>query len=398
MLYFCYLVVAWRYYEIADEWLAGGRVAKDHGSESRETPPARRNHATMATVAAHLGLSRATVAHVLNGRAEAQRIPYETQNRVREAARELGYRPNPSARAVRAGRFGNIALVQSLRHRYLPEELLYGVTTAIASKKLHLVMTQVTDSVINEETYLPQTMEALSADGVLVNRHAGFPQSFLDRIHELRVPAVFLNVRQEFDCVYPDEVMGGRLATEALLHLGHEHIAYIETEAATISHFSRNDRRTGYEQAMAAAGRTPDVRRIPQEWRPAGRSGAGIPCGVDARVEAARSLLANADRPTGVVAYEIAEAMALVHAAHHLGLRIPEDLSIVVFHHWIDDRFFLPFHTVCNVMAEVGMDAVNMLMEKIENPQIVFPARSVPVRMLEGATCLCPRGRSQSSF
>ena len=368
------------------------RVEKTHASgqdaeAGQETGPAtasRKGHATMATLAVHLGLSRATVTHVLNGRADEQRIRPETQRRVLEAAKEMGYRPNASARAVRAGRFGSVALIQSLLGAYLPGDLLYGVTQAIAEKNLHLVLTQVPDGVIGDESYLPHTMRELSVDGALINRHMGFPLPFLEQIHRLRIPAVSLNVQQEFDCVHPDEVMGGRLATEFLLRLGHERIAYVETSVSEEPHFSKHDRRAGYEQAMASAGRPPRVHQIPGSWRIAGQPD------VDARVEAALTLLTGPGRPTAVVAYELAEAMAVVNAAHHLGLQIPKDLSIIQFHHWIDDRFFLPFHTVYNAMAEVGAGAVGMLIDKIENPEIALPALVVPERLIEGATCLPP--------
>jgi len=208
----------------------------------------------------------------------------------------------------------------------------------------------------------------------------------------LRIPAVFLNVRQEFDCVHPDEVMGGRLATECLLCLGHERIAYADTPVTVEPHFSRADRRTGYEQAMATAGRRPHVHQIPQDWRLPEQLNIDAPPIGDARVEAARRLLSGPGRPTAIVAYEMAEAMAVVHAAHQSGLRVPEDLSIVVFHHRIDDSFFRPFHTVCNAMAEVGAESVSMLLEKIESPETPYPARSVAMRLLDGASCLPPRG------
>ena len=224
----------------------------------------------MATVAAHLGLSRATVTHVLNGRADEQRIRPETQRRVLEAAQEMGYRPNASARAVRAGRFGSVALIQSLLGAYLPGPLLYGVTQAIAEKDLHLVLTQVPDGVIGDESYLPHTMRELSVDGALINRHVGFPLPFLEQIHRLRIPAVSLNVQQESDCVHPDEVMGGRLATEFLLRLGHERVTYMETAVSEEPHFSKHDRREGYEQAMASAGRPPRVHQIPGDWHTPG--------------------------------------------------------------------------------------------------------------------------------
>jgi DNA-binding LacI/PurR family transcriptional regulator len=346
-------------------------------------PTARTARPTIATIAAHMGLSRATVTHVLNGRADEQRIRPETQKRVLDVAREMGYRANASARAVRAGRFGNVALVQSLLGQYLPAELLYGLTTAIADKDLHLVMTQVPDPVINDDTYLPHAMRELSADGVLISRHGAFSQDFRERMQQLGIPAVFLNVKQESDCVHPDDLAGGRTAAEYLLGLGHERIAYVEM-ATPLEHYSQVDRRAGYREAMAAAGRAPWVHALPEDWYAADEPT------VDQRLKSARALLARADRPTAVVAYELPEAMAVERAAHLLGLRVPEDLSILVFHNRIESRYSLPFLTVSNVMEEVGSQAIAMLLEKIQAPERSLPERAVPMTVLGGATCLPP--------
>lgn len=348
--------------------------------QTRTSPP------TIATIGAHMGVSRATVTHVLNGKAVEMRIRPETQRRVLEVAQELGYRANTSARAIRAGRFGNVALVQSLCGQYLPNELLHGLTQAIADKDLHLVLTQVPDAVIDEESYLPHTMRDLSVDGVLINRHVGPTLPYLERIHRLRIPTVFLNVKQEFDCVHPDDVMGGRMAAEFLLRLGHERITYVDTVEPENQHYSKEDRRLGYEQAMRAAGKRPSTYSLPKDWQVADQPS------IDQRVEAAHRLLkARDNRPTAVLAYELAEAMAMVRAANMLGLRIPEDLSLIQFHHRVDDRFFVPIHTVCNAMERVGRKAVDMLLEKIERPDVPLPACVVPVTMLAGATCLPPR-------
>jgi LacI family transcriptional regulator len=346
----------------------------------------QRTHPTIATIAAQMGLSRATVTHVLNGRATEQRISPDTQQRVLKVAHDLGYRANAAARAIRASRYGNVALIQSLRGQYLPNELLHGLTKAIAARDMHLVLTEVPDPVITEESYLPRTMRELSVDGVLINRHVGFSTSYLDFIHRLGIPAVSLNVKQEFDCVHPDDLMGGRIATEFLLQLGHERIAYVDTEDPGNGHYSKQDRRLGYELAMAAAGKPPQVHLLPKDWRTPGRH-------EDQRIESARRLLIQDDGPTAVLAYELAEAMAVVHAAHLLGIRIPQELSLVQFHHWLDDRFFMPIQTVNNAMTEVGAEAVEMLQAKIANPSAALPAKVAPVRMMEGATCLPRRVR-----
>lgn len=375
-----------RYHELAPcQYRGNGDSLLPNEQKTKSATPGRSAHPTIATIAAHIGLSRATVTHVLNGRAAELRIRPDTQRRVLEAAQEMGYRANASARAIREGRFGNIALIQSTCGQYLPNELLNGLSRAIADKDLHLALTQVRETILNEETYLPHTMRELSADGVLINRHVGSSLPYLERIRRLRIPAVFLNVRQEFDCVHPDDLMGGRMATEFLLRLGHERIAYVDTDEPRNWHYSKQDRRQGYEETMRAAGKCPTVWLLPKDWQADGKPS------MDQRVESALRLLAGDDRPAAVVAYELAEAMAVVRAAYVLGLRIPEDLSLIQFHHWVDDRFFVPIQTVSNAMEQVGMSAVDMLLEKIENPDVPLPEKSIPVTMLEGATCMPPR-------
>ncbi|HEY3284200.1 MAG TPA: LacI family DNA-binding transcriptional regulator [Armatimonadota bacterium] len=343
------------------------------------------NHPTIATIAAHMGLSRATVTHVLNGRGTEQRIRPETQQRVLEVAQELGYRANASARAVRAGRFGSVALIQSQVGQYLPVELLYGLTTAIAARDLHLVLTEVPDVDASGDSYVARAMRELSVDGVFVNRHGGAPPPYLERIRDLRIPAVFLNSKQAYDGIHPDDLSGGSMAVEYLLRLGHERIAYVETEPRYSPHYSEGDRRLGYEQAMISAGRAPRVHRLPADWR---GPGSGT---VDQRVEAVLELLTGLDRPTAVIAYELTESMAVVRAAHLLRLGVPRDLSLIHFHNRLDDRWFIPIHTVSNRMREVGEGAVDMLQRKIESPSEPVPTRVVPEVLLEGATCAAPR-------
>ena len=345
------------------------------------------SHPTIATIATHLGLSRATVTHVLNGRATEQRISAATQTRVLGAAQEMGYRANASARAVRAGRYGSVALIQSLRGQYLPPELLTGLMDAIATRDLHLVFSQVQDQIIQdqiieEETYLPQTIRQLAVDGVLLNRHLALPPDYLARIQSLRIPAISLNVKQEFDAVHPDDTQGGVLATEFLLALGHENIAFVDSDEPSNKHYSKHDRRAGYEQVVASAGKRGRVYLLPKTWH--------YENSEDKRITAAMALLREENCPTAVLAYEISEAMAIVHAAHRLGLHIPQDLSIVLFHNRLDDRFFLPFHTISNQMEQVGREGVAMLLEKMNNPTIPLSTRAIMPVLLKGMTCQPP--------
>ena len=63
------------------------------------------------------------------------------------------------------------------------------------------------------------------------------------------------------------------------------------------------------------------------------------------------------------------------------------------FHNGIDDRGFIPIHTVSNVMREVGEAAAAMLQQKIESPDQALPALAIPEVMLGGATCIPPANR-----
>ena len=356
------------------------RSSKSEDEASRPSGPP-----TIATLAAHLGLSRATVTHVLNGRAEEQRIRPETRERVLAVAAELGYRANASARAVRAGRFGSVALLQSRLGQYLPDELLSGLSAGLAAERLQLVLTEVPNVDVGGESLVARAMRELSVDGVLVNRHGGTPTAFLERIQELRIPAVFLNTKQAHDCVHPDDLGGGRLATGSPLSLGHRRIAYVGSEPVWIPHYSEADRLDGYASAMGEAGGEPVVCRLPFAWQAPG--GADD----DQRVLAALGLLSGERRPTAIVAYGLRESMAVLHAAQRLGLRLPSDLSLIHFHHRLDDQFGRPIHTVSNGMRPMGEAAVELLLEKIAHPERPLPPRVVPEQLLPGATCAPPR-------
>lgn len=340
---------------------------------------------TAATIATHTGLSRATVTHVLNGRAEALRIHPETQRRVLEAARELGYRPNASARSLLTGKFGNVAMLQSLRAAYLPAPLLLGMAEALSEHNMHLSLAEVPDNVMDEARYLPKSMRELSADGLIINRIVRLPESFIRAAQALQTPAIFLNVKQKDDCVHPDDLAGGRLAANHLLALGHRRILYVGAAVNEPEHYSEIDRRLGYEQEMQEAGVEPWLLRLPAD--PTTEQQALN----DPRVAVAREFLANASpRPTAIIAYEFAEAMAVLHAAHQLGLRISQDLSLLMFHSHRDHRICIPVTTISNSVRHVGQEAVRMLIEKIENPGLVLPSRAVPMELLTGGTCSRP--------
>ena len=339
-------------------------------------------HVTAATLAEHLGLAKTTVAQVLNGRGDRVRIRQETQQRILLAAREMGYRPNGSARAMRTGRFGCVALLQSLQLAYLPTALLLGLTTALSEQNIHLSLAETPDNVVEDASFLPKVVRELTADGLLINRLVDIPEHFVEKVHSLQTPSIWINTKQEFDAVHPDDSAGGRLAVEFLLDQGHTRIAFAGVEQQRAMHYSITDRETGYAQAMQAAGLTPQFFRVPWEIE------------AEDYVARSRAFLRSEAMPTAIIAYEMREAMTVLHAANQLQIRVPQDLSLVMFHWGMDPTAGLPITTVGNAIAQVGREAAYMLLKKIEQPDIDLPTLAVPVEFFVGGTCGPPHGRS----
>jgi LacI family transcriptional regulator len=342
---------------------------------------------TASKLAEHLGLSKATVTHVLNGHGAELRIKPETQKRVLQAAKELGYRPNVSARTMRTGRFGCAAFIQSLKSTYLPSDLMLGVLDALKEYDMHLIMAEAPDEILDEQNYLPKVVRELAADGLLINRIVDIPQHFIERVHDLHIPAIFLNIKGEFDSVYPDDLTGGKIATEYLLQLGHRKIVYVQSLVNLQPHYSIQDRRRGYEDTMRKAGFQPQVWTLPADPFTMEEILA------DKRLSWAYEYLkTERDRPTAVIAYELTEALAIFYAAAALQIKIPEMLSLVTFHWGIDSSLCIPFTTMSNSIGNVGRTSVSMLMEKLKNPTSLLPSRSVPLSFLEGGTSAKPGG------
>jgi LacI family transcriptional regulator len=344
---------------------------------------------TTTHIARHLGVSATTVRHVLNGHAERVGIRQETRQRVLDAVRELGYRPNASARAMSTGRFGSVALIQPYKAVYLPSDLLLSLTHHLEARDMHLSIARLGDEAIGDPDYLPKVVREVTADGLLLNVISGIPAAFREAIRAHRVPTVWINSRQEYDCVHPDDLGGGRAATEFLLSLGHERIAFLKTAPLYEGepHYSEADRFAGYEAAMRAAGLTP--RREMLSPTPENREQIL----ADRRAEDAAALLTAPDRPTAFVAYEIEEALAVCWAAARLGLSVPGDLSVLMFHKGATSVLPFPLTTMQLAMGEVGDQAVDLLVSKIADPERDFPPRAVPVRLFQGNTCAPPRLR-----
>lgn len=337
----------------------------------------------LQTIADRVGVSPNTVLRVLRGEnKEVWAGTAQRAERIRSLARELGYRPHGSARAMRRGRFDNLALLLSadLGRSHLPEDLLNGIADACDAGRQRLTIAKVSDARLTDPHLLPRILGESSSDGLLINYTDRIPAAMPELIRRCRIPAVWINSRHEHDAVWYDDAGGAAAAARQLLHLGHRRIAWLDFVGSSERdpHYSRSERARGV--AEAAAGSAMDLSHL-----------HGVPVGD--RLAATIDLLRRPDRPSALIAYDGGER--LLYAASLAGLRVPEDLSLIVFGAAQSgtDRpaerqghFGRTLTTVAIPGEEAGRQAVAMLLEKIGTGGAELPPRILPVEIEAGDT------------
>lgn len=219
--------------------------------EGSKTPTSRRNAVTLHDIAKVAGVSVATVSFVANGKRDV-RLTDETRERVQRVIDDLGYRPNAMAKNLVSGGSKFIGLVaDAIATTPFAGQIIHGAQDE-AWKHGYVLL------VANTEGNEPAEREAISM--MLEHQVRGILYStWFHRAAE--VPAalretdfVMVNCYSpDFDsrAVVPDEVQGGRAATELLIEQGHRRVAFINTTSLAPARVGRLD---GYRAALTAAG------------------------------------------------------------------------------------------------------------------------------------------------
>lgn len=332
-----------------------------------------RARATIRDVAEHAGVSVATVSKVINQR---YGVAAETTARVQAVISELGYEASLVAQSLRNHRTNVIGILVADLEPF-STELLKGAADAIRGSGFELVVYSAGggtgDMVGWERRYLSRLNGTLVDGAVLVT----------PTVVEVRYGAPVVAVDPhtgptEFPTVDADSLRGARLATEHLLSLGHRRIALL---AGREDLQSAKLREQGYREALAGAG-VPFVESLVRVG------------GYDAELarSAAHGLLNDPQRPTAVFAANDITAIATIEVALALGLRVPEDVSVVGFDNIPESALCTPpLTTVSQPIRTMGERAVEMLIRLIRDQpvelthltldtELVVRASTAPVR------------------
>jgi len=331
---------------------------------------------TITDVARTAGVSVATVSKVINGR---DGVAAATQQRVRAVVEDLGFASSLGARSLRAHRTGVLGVLVSEFEPY-STEILKGAWSVVRTSPYELMSwaggTGGDEHTGWERRSLARLAGTLIDGAVLVTpsiseRRTGFPLVAIDpHTGPMELPTVDA-----------DNLGGAVSATRLLLGLGHRRIAFLagrpDLESARL-------REQGFREAMAAAGISVDPALV--------RIGDYDPERAEAPV---RELLALADPPTAIFAANDLTAIRTMEVAAALGLRVPEDLSVIGFDNIPESAMSVPaLTTVTQPLHEIGAAAMRMLLAFLAKEEVTAPHLRLPTSLVVRESTAAPRVRA----
>jgi LacI family transcriptional regulator len=331
-------------------------------------PRVQRRYVTIKDVARAAGVSQSTTSRAMSGEGY---VAAPVRERVLAAAEELGYVPHAMARSLRKQVSRSIGvLVSDLRNPFYAD-LAAGIA-ARARSHGYTMMVVDDQGAQDDELAAARVFVSTRSAGVIVTPLSAEVGEYLLRQHIPVVEADRQFLPDRCDGVIVDNASIARRMTDHLITLGHRRIALLVDETAWTT---GSDRAAGYRASLEASGIGVDPSLV-------------VPVGMDAdgARRAAVDLLARGDAVTAAFAANNVVAEGVWRAAHDLGLRVPDDLSIVSFD---DARWMSMVDPGITAIAQdavaLGEAAVDRLLARVEEPDA--PPRTV---VLEAT--ITPRG------
>jgi LacI family transcriptional regulator len=276
-----------------------------------------RKPATIRDVAREAGVSVAVVSRVLNGGTGP--VAPATRIKVVDVIERLGYQPRAAARELQQRGSTTIGLVLADLANPFFARLADRVVWEARARGIHVVvLTTQEDEHLESESI--ETLIGRSVGSVIATPTGGNADKWR-RLIELGVHMVFVDREieglHEADVVTIRNDLSAEVTTRHLIELGHERIAFISGPLSTSTGRSRV---AGFRQAMADADLPVDDQLI-----------RAIPFRGDSGGDAISALLALPEPPTGIIVGNTAQVRSSLRRIKQIGIRMPDELSVVVF-------------------------------------------------------------------
>lgn len=334
---------------------------------SSRAPDAESAAPTISNVAALAGVSRATVSRAFSN---PRVLRPETVTRVREIAAELGYVPNPTAKALSTGRHGLLAMiVPDIANPFFPP--MIGAAQGRAEiAGLALLLGNTDEDPAREHTMVSRL--TLQADGFVLAA-SRMTERQIRGLADRR-PVVLVNRDLPgLPRVLVDSADGVRAAVEHLAELGHTRIAYL---AGPTRSWANTQRKKAVKRAAERAG--VEAVMLP-----------GRVSSYEAGMQAAPDLLETG--ATAAVAFDDVLAHGIMAGLAQHGVSVPGDLSLVGCDDVLKARVYPPLTTVSSHAAEAGAAAVDLLVQHLELPGSPDRRVLLGTSLITRATTAAPR-------
>lgn len=328
-------------------------------------PSAPQRRVRMRDVAARAKVSHQTVSRVING---VGIVAPDTRERVLEAIKTLGYRPNSTARALVTQRSGLLGIISPAQTYFGPSSMQLGVELAAHDRGFLTILSPLEEFTTETLTDAIGRFSSLSVEAIILIEPL---ESILLDLKRFDTPMPLVSVmspemgrRLGTPTATLDHIPGIRALLRHLQDLGHDQILHLRGRDGW---YESREREECYLEEMLAAGMTPCV--VPtNSWS------------AQAGFEAVTAL-PLASMPTAIFAASDDLALGAIHALQRRGIRVPEDVSVV----GVDDVPTAPFltpglTTVRQDFSGVGKALVDLALECVEKGEA--QARTIPVELI----------------
>jgi DNA-binding LacI/PurR family transcriptional regulator len=324
---------------------------------------------SLKDVALRAGVSVKTVSNVVNNYPHVTTV---TRARVQQAIDELGYRPNLTARHLRKGRTGILALaVPELSNPYFAD--LAGAVIDAAARHDYTVLLDHTAGERAKEILVCQGFRSHVIDGLILSPIELETEDLLGRTDT--APLVLLGERQydvPYDHIAIDNVAASRTAVRHLLDLGNRRIAFLGARFES-ERQPAHLRLRGWREEIRAAGLVPDESLV------IATDGYGRTDGAAAMA----ALLDRGERPDAVFAYNDLIALGAMRTLTERGLRVAQDVAVVGFDDIEEGRFGrVSLTTISPDKQAIARLAVDGLVQRLarspSGPPAAEPRRARP--------------------
>jgi len=330
---------------------------------------------SMNDIAAYLGISRASVSYVLNQSNRMNRMSEKTILRIQEAAKELGYKPNEIARAMKTGITRTIGFITHPLQWESNVMVLHGATEEAFSHNYYIKYIPAHEKNNSPEEIARHCLDQKLAGVICMNIDYTFLKKMYRIFNSVNMPlAQVVNGFNDLGhiIVTADDAMGTHIMVDHLAGLGHKRIAMM---ANTWEQPSSVNRIQGFQQAMQSRG-LPIPRGYIREsyFDPA----------IIARET--RTLMRLKNPPTAVFCDNDPTAMSVINTLRQEGLRVPEDISVGGYVNLSVCRFFdPPITTIAHPFSALGETAAQELIRQIESNALPETLRIIclPTHLVE---------------